>query len=203
MLRPTKAVVAATGAWILGFSGSPGIANAVQSPGAFYVKVEVKGQLLAGKSEGTAKPGAPTIRANEIVLELEFGENPPSPKELEGLFGRIVLAKGLLHKRTDASGIDHYVLKSERKPDVLGKLDYLVGYHEGEEKAVEILCKELGLRIIEHYRPGKYFHIEPTHQTPLNFEDLLKKSTKSVRYVESNIEYTIKPEIPDSRPSIR
>ena len=80
-------------------------------------------------------------------------------------------------------------MKLEGKVEVVGTVSYLVGYHEGEGKAAEALCKEFGLKIIENYQPGKYLKVEPTGQTRHGFVEHLRKNPKAVRYVEANVRY--------------
>jgi hypothetical protein len=165
-----------------------GVAARAQAP-----PIEVVGQFLPGKVDDQGRPGVPTLRAKDMTYEITFGQPPPSRQELDRLAFKIVAAKGTRAQRRDASGKEHQTLKLGEKPRIVGDVNYLVGYRaEPDARAVEELCKKLELKVVDHYRPGKYFRVEPTSRTPPDFPDQLQQD-KAVRYVEPNIQYRIPP----------
>lgn len=180
-----------------------GTPASAQSAKGLYARVEVRGQLLPGDTEESSNRPIPIIEADGLTFEVSFGGFSMTAEELRSAYHTIVVARGSLGKRTDAMGKDHLVLKLEGKLKVVGKVNYLIGYHEGEAAATEALCKELGLRIIENYQPGKYLKVEPTDQARHGFLDHLRKHPKSIRYVEANVQYRAQAGEDSSRPSIR
>jgi hypothetical protein len=184
------------GAFLLSLSCCVGVAAQAQNP-----PTEIIGQFLPGKLDHQGRPGVPTLRAKKTTYEITFSQPQPTREELDRLAFKMVAAKGTRATRRDASGKEHPTLRVAERPRIVGNVNYLVGYRDQPDaRAVEELCKKLELTVLDHYRPGKYFRVEPTSRTPPDFPDQLEHN-QAVRYVEPNIQYRIPPGESPPKPS--
>jgi hypothetical protein len=159
-----------------------------------HVKVEIKGEL----KKGTGATGQPValLLANGLQFELSFGKTPPPSQELDRLYGKTVVAVGTLEKHRAPGGQEHLVcvvqgtLKTVDAASQSEVTDYLVGYTEGNHEPVKKLCEGLGLKVLEHYKPGKYLRVQPGSEAKANFFTELRDN-HAVRYVEPNATYKI------------
>jgi hypothetical protein len=170
--------------------------RAAGSPDEQYAKVELKGELKPGKPAVTGRPSAPLLLANGLEFELRFGKTPPSAQELKGMYGKTVVATGTLENRRDPGGREHLVclvkgpLKMADATKPIDEPEYLVGYKEGHADAAKELTQGLGLKVLEHYKPGQYLRVQPGAETKANFLTKLHDSD-AIRFVERNSTLTI------------
>ena len=198
-----RSVVAVGSAATLVASLTWGILGDAAPPESPYVKVEIRGQLLPGTEGAGSRPGTPVIKAEGMTFALEFKDQMPPPGKVRNLYNQTVVIRGTLRKQ----GRDCLVciVEGDMEADTQDgtqadrEVQYLVGYHEGQQSIVESLCQKLGLKVVDRYQPGKYLIIEPTEKTDAKFIDKLKES-RAVRYVEKNMKYRI-PEEKDTGPS--
>jgi acyl-coenzyme A thioesterase PaaI-like protein len=153
-----------------------------------YVKVEIRGRFVSAGAEG--RPETPVVEAEGMIIELQFGDQPANAGNLQKLSNQTVIVRGTLRRASPDRLI--CVVEGDVVPATQGTRDaqYLIGYQEGQEKAVESLSQSLGLKVLDRYEPGKYLVVEPTEKADDKFLEKLKEN-RAVRYVEKNMEVRI------------
>jgi hypothetical protein len=156
-----------------------------------FVKAEIKG-ILRPSLPARGQPGFPVLAANGLEFELRLRPGSFSPGELSAMYGKTVIATGSLEKRQGADSKVSIVcvvegkLKVVEEPDQGDKVQYLIGYTTGQHSKAKQLCEDLGLRVLDDYKPGQFLVVEPG--ASINPDSLAKLRAKDdvIRYVEPN-----------------
>jgi hypothetical protein len=186
-MKRSMAAAGRAASWLASLTGCA--LGAAAPPDHQYVKVEIRGQLLFGTERTGGRPGTPVIHAEGLTFDLEFKGHSPPPETLNRLTNQTVVVRGTLRKQ----GRDRLVclVEGEVQGDTRARrAQYLVGYQEGQHAIVEAFARQLGLKVVDRYQPGKYLILEPTEKVDVKFIDKLKQH-RAVRYVEKNMDYRI------------
>jgi len=175
-----------------------GFSSPAATAGDQFVKVEIKGTMRPSLPE-RGQPEFPILAANGLEFELRLRPGSFSPDELSAMYGKTVFATGSLEKRQGADSKVSIVCVVEGRLKVVeesnqgNRVQYLIGYENGQHSKAKKLCEDQGLRVLDDYKPGQFLVVEQGPSIKPDGLTKLREKNDVIRYVEPNQTIQIPP----------